>query len=47
MNTHQHARMTVHDRVLLVNRILVEGWRVAEAVEAAGVRPRFITAVRR
>ncbi|POR39954.1 hypothetical protein CRT23_26555 [Methylobacterium sp. V23] len=37
MNTHQHARMTVHGRALLVNRILVEGRRVAEAAHASGL----------
>ena len=40
MNIHQHARMTVHGRALLVSRILVEGWRVADAAEAAGVSAR-------
>ncbi|GJE43731.1 IS481 family transposase ISAav5 [Methylobacterium soli] len=40
MNTHQHARMTVHGRALLVNRILVEGWRMAEAAQAAGISER-------
>ena len=37
MNTHKNARMTVHGRALLVNRITVEGWRVADAAAAAGV----------
>lgn len=37
MNVHKHARMTIHGRVLLVNRILQEHWRVADAAEAAGV----------
>ncbi|WP_264048475.1 IS481 family transposase [Methylobacterium flocculans] len=40
MNTHQHARMTVHGRALLVNRILVDGWRVAEAAQSAGISER-------
>jgi transposase InsO family protein len=40
MNVHQHARMTVHGRVLLVNRIIVERWRVADAAGAAGVSAR-------
>lgn len=40
MNTHQHARMTVHGRALLVNRILVDGWRVAKAAQAAGISER-------
>jgi len=40
MNIHKHARMTVHGRSLLVSRILDEGWRVAEAAQAAGVSQR-------
>ena len=36
MNTHKNARMTVHGRALLVNRIDCGGWRVAEAASAAG-----------
>ena len=40
MNTHQNARTTVHGRALLVNRIIVKGWRVADAAQAAGVSAR-------
>lgn len=40
MNSHQHARMTVHGRALLVNRILVARWRVVDAAGAAGVSER-------
>ncbi len=40
MNSHQHARMTVHGRALLVNRIITEGWRVVDAAEAAGISQR-------
>ena len=40
MNSHQNARMTVRGRALLVNRIIAEGWRVAEAARAAGVSER-------
>ena len=40
MNVHKNARMTVHGRVLLVKRIVEEGWRVASAAEAAGVSVR-------
>jgi transposase InsO family protein len=40
MNVHQHARMTVHGRALLVSRIRREGWRVKDAAEAAGVSER-------
>ena len=40
MNIHKHARMTVHGRVLLVRRIRQQGWRVADAAQAAGVSTR-------
>ena len=40
MNAHKNARMTVHGRALLVNRITVEGWRVADAAAAARVSVR-------
>jgi transposase InsO family protein len=40
MNIHKHARMTVHGRALLVQRVTVEGWRVADAARAAGVSVR-------
>jgi transposase InsO family protein len=40
MNIHKHARMTVHGRALLVHRVTVEGWRVADAARAAGVSVR-------
>jgi transposase InsO family protein len=40
MNTHKNARMTIHGRALLVNRVNSEGWRVAEAASAAGVSER-------
>jgi transposase InsO family protein len=40
MNTHKNARLTVHGRVLLVNRIVGEGWRVAVAAQAAGCSTR-------
>ncbi len=40
MNTHKNAHMTVHGRALLVNRIIVEVWRVADAAQAAGVSAR-------
>jgi transposase InsO family protein len=39
MNVHKNARMTVHGRVLLVERIAA-GWRVADAAQAAGVSQR-------
>jgi len=40
MNVHQHARMTVHGRALLVSRVRQEGWRVVDAAKAAGVSER-------
>ena len=40
MNTHQNARTTVHGRAFLVNRIIVKGWRVADAAQAAEVSAR-------
>ena len=40
MNIHKHARMTVRGRVLLVQRIAAEGWRVEAAASASGVSVR-------
>lgn len=40
MNMHQNARMTRHGRLLLVQRICLQGWRAAEAAAAAGVSVR-------
>ena len=40
MNIHKNARMTVHGRVLLVERVEVEGWRVSDAARSAGVSER-------
>ncbi len=40
MNVHKHARMTSHGRLLLVQRIRAQGWRVAEAAAASGVSVR-------
>ncbi len=39
MNIHKNARMTVHGRVLLVQRIEA-GWRVADAAGSAGISQR-------
>jgi len=39
MNIHKNARMTVHGRVLLVER-MAAGWRIADAAGAAGVSER-------
>lgn len=40
MNTHKNARLTVHGRVLLVDRILRQGLRPEEAAQAMGVSVR-------
>lgn len=40
MNTYKNARLTVHGRELLVNRIVEQGLRPEEAAQAAGVSVR-------
>lgn len=40
MNSHKHARLTPKGRVLLVNRVLQQGWTVKAASEAGGVSVR-------
>jgi len=40
MNVHKNARMTALGRVLLVKRVSEQGWRMADAAEAAGVSTR-------
>ncbi len=40
MKLHANARLSVKGRELLVDRILVEGWSLAHAAEAAGVSGR-------
>jgi transposase InsO family protein len=40
MNSHKHAGLTLRGRVLLVNRVLEDGWKVAQASQAAGVSER-------
>ena len=40
MNVHKNARMTVHGRLLMVQRVRAAGWRVADAAAAAGVSQR-------
>jgi transposase InsO family protein len=40
MNSHKHARLTPKGRALLVERVLDEGWTVADASRAAGVSRR-------
>ena len=37
MNIHKNARLTPQGRVLLVRRITEEGWRIADAPNAAGI----------
>ena len=40
MNTHKHARLTIHGRALLVRRICEYGQRPVEAAQAMGVSAR-------
>jgi transposase len=40
MNVHKNARMTVHGRLLLVQRVREVGWCVVDAAAAAGVSER-------
>lgn len=40
MNMLENARMTVHGRVLLVKRIVEDGWLASAAAEAGGVSVR-------
>ena len=40
MNTHANARLTPLGRLLLCERIRIEGWTVAEAAEAANISER-------
>ncbi len=40
MKLHANARLSVKGRELLVDRVLVDGWSVAQAAEAAGVSGR-------
>lgn len=40
MNNHKNARLTVHGRALLVNRVVEQGIRPAEAAKASGVSLR-------
>jgi transposase InsO family protein len=40
MKLHANARLSVKGRELLVDRILVDGWSLAQAAEAAGVSDR-------
>jgi len=42
MNIHQNARMSFYGRVILMNRIISEGWRVADAAKAAGISARTV-----
>ena len=40
MNVHKNARLTPQGRLLLVQRIDEEGWRIADAANAAGISER-------
>jgi hypothetical protein len=40
MDLHKNARLTPQGRGLLVQRIRIEGWRVADAAAAAGLSER-------
>jgi transposase len=40
MNVHKNARMTVHGRLLLVQRVCGLGWRVVDAAAAGGMSER-------
>ena len=40
MDIHKNARLTPQSRALLVDRVLADGWTVAEASHAAGVSER-------
>ncbi len=40
MDIHKNARLTPQSRALLVQRVLEDGWTVAEATHAAGVSER-------
>ena len=42
MNLHKNARLTPQGRGLLVQRIRIEGWRVADAAAAAGLSERQV-----
>ena len=40
MNVHKNARLTPQGRLLMVRRVLDEGWTVKAAAEAAGLSVR-------
>ena len=40
MGSHKNARLTPRSRALLIDRVLKQGWSVAEATMAAGVSQR-------
>jgi transposase len=43
MKLHGNARTCLHSRLLLVRRVLEEGWTLAQAAEAVGVSVRTIS----
>ena len=42
MKLHANARLSVKGRELLVDRVLVAGWSLSSAAEAAGVSERTV-----
>ncbi|MBA4741688.1 MAG: helix-turn-helix domain-containing protein, partial [Azoarcus sp.] len=42
MNSHKNARLTLHGRILLIDRVLTEGLRPAEVAQAQGVSVRTV-----
>ena len=43
MKLHGNARTCLHSRRLIVDRVVVEGWTLARAAEAAGVSVRTVS----
>ena len=41
MKLHGNARTRLHGRRLMVERVMLEGWTLAESAEAAGVSVRY------
>jgi len=40
MNIHKNARLTPQGRLLMVLRVVEEGWKIADAAAAAGLSQR-------
>ena len=43
MKLHGNARTCLHSRRLIVERVLEQGWTLAQAAEAAGVSVRTVS----